>query len=114
MKELTFLGPRSNGASELMCHVFVVNQIENYCVFLMGTSMSKYTTPLSCIVKVIKIYIYIYISTLNFVKEKSFFFFEKHIDLQSQAIYVDKKIFKKKLHILEDGASSVQVDILST
>ena len=31
--------------------------------------------------------------------------FRKYIDLQSQIIYVDKKKFKKNLHILEDGAS---------
>ena len=31
--------------------------------------------------------------------------FETHIDLQSQAIYVDNVFFKKNLHILEDGAS---------
>jgi hypothetical protein len=38
---------------------------------------------------------------------------EKYIDLQSQAIYVDIiRNFNKNLHILEDGANSVQVDIL--
>jgi hypothetical protein len=110
VKELAFLGPRSNGASELMCHVFIGNQIENYCVVLMGATMSKYTTPLPCIVKVIQKYIF----NLNFVKEKNHKILTKHIDLQSQAIYVDKEVFKKKLHILEEGASSVQVDILST
>ena len=34
---------------------------------------------------------------------------KKHIDLQSQAIDDDKNNSKKSLHILEDGASSVQV-----
>ena len=38
--------------------------------------------------------------------------FRKYIDLQSQIIYVDKKKFKKNLHILEDGASGVQVVIV--
>ena len=33
----------------------------------------------------------------------------KNIVLQSQAIYDDKKNPKKSLHILEDGASGVQV-----
>jgi hypothetical protein len=31
------------------------------------------------------------------------------MDLQRQAIYVDKMFFKKSLHILEDYASGVQV-----
>ena len=34
------------------------------------------------------------------------------MNLQSQAIYVNKLFFKKILHILEDDASSVQVGIL--
>ena len=38
----------------------------------------------------------------------------KEIDLWSQAIYVDKCFFKKIRNILEEGASSVQVDIEST
>ena len=37
----------------------------------------------------------------------------KTIDLQSQAIYVDKYDFKKSVHILEDGASGVEVVILN-
>jgi hypothetical protein len=36
----------------------------------------------------------------------------KHIDLQSQAIYVDNFFFKKSLHILEDTPSVVQIVIL--
>ena len=39
---------------------------------------------------------------------------KKHIDLQSQVICVDKKFFKKSIHILEDNVSSVQVDLLNT
>ena len=39
-------------------------------------------------------------------KEKNHIHFNKHIDPQSEAIYGDKK---KSLHILEDGASGVQV-----
>ena len=39
--------------------------------------------------------------------------YEKHIALQSQAFYVDRIFFRKSLHILKDGASSVQVDILN-
>ena len=40
---------------------------------------------------------------------------KKHIDLQSQAIYDDKKNSKDSLHILEDGASGVRVgDIKQT
>ena len=38
---------------------------------------------------------------------------KKHIDLQSQKIYVDKLFFKKILTSLENAASSVQVDILT-
>jgi hypothetical protein len=33
---------------------------------------------------------------------------------KAKRFYVDKKSFEKSLHILEDGASSVQVDILNT
>ena len=35
----------------------------------------------------------------------------KHVNLQIQAIYVDKDKFKKSVHIFEDEASSVQVGI---
>jgi hypothetical protein len=53
--------------------------------------------------------------TLNFVTEKTINIWKKYIDLQSQAIYVDN-IFssKKNLHVLEDGANRVQVNILGT
>ena len=47
------------------------------------------------------------------MQEKSWTF-EKHIDLQSQVIYVDKVFFYKNLHILQDCASSVHVGILNT
>ena len=50
-----------------------------------------------------------YILTLNFVKESII----DKIDLQSQIISVDQKTFKESLHILEDVASSMQVDILN-
>ena len=40
--------------------------------------------------------------------------FEKHIDLQSQAIFVNNLYVKKSLRILEDNASCVQVDVLNT
>ena len=50
---------------------------------------------------------------LNLWRKKDYKTFEKHIDLQSQAIYVSKKKFKKSLHILEDSVSNVQVDILN-
>ena len=48
----------------------------------------------------------------KFVK-KTIITFEMHIDLQGQAIYIDK-LFMKSLHILEDGASRVQVGLLNT
>ena len=49
------------------------------------------------------------------MKEKSQTFKKKpHMDIQSQAIYVDNFVFKESLHTLEDGASSVQVGILTT
>ena len=50
-----------------------------------------------------------YILTLNFVKESII----DKIDLQSQIISVDQKTLKESLHILEDVASSMQVDILN-
>jgi hypothetical protein len=40
-------------------------------------------------------------------------YMNKHIDLQSQAIYVDNFFFKKSLHILEDTPSVVQIGILN-
>ena len=51
-----------------------------------------------------------YTLTLDFVKKKIIDISKKHTDLQSQANYDDKKDSKKSLHILEDGASGVQVD----
>ena len=50
-------------------------------------------------------------TSFEFCKGK--FIFEKHIYLQSQEICIDNFIFKKSLHIWEDGAYSVQVDILT-
>ena len=50
-----------------------------------------------------------YILTLNFIKESII----DKIDLQSQIISVDQKTLKESLHILEDVASSMQVDILN-
>ena len=50
----------------------------------------------------------LYVLTLNFVKKKIIDVL-KNIDLQSQAIYDDKKNSKKSLHISEDNASGVQV-----
>ena len=38
----------------------------------------------------------------------------KHLDLQNQAIYVEKTHFKKSLHSCQNGASSVEVDISKT
>ena len=79
----------------------------------MGASTVKYTTPLPCIglsESDSKTY-----TNFELCEGKNHnFFLKKHIDLQSQVIYVDKLFFKKGLHILEDGASSVQVDILNT
>ena len=49
-----------------------------------------------------------YIPTLNFLKEIINNIW-KHIDLQSQALCVDKNNLKKILYVLEDGASSVPV-----
>jgi len=42
-------------------------------------------------------------------RKKSWTFEKKHIHLQIQAIYVVEKKFKKSLHILKDGASSLKV-----
>ena len=50
-----------------------------------------------------------YILTLKFEKIKIHKRFLKHTDLQSQANYDDKTNSKKNLHILEDGASGVQI-----
>ena len=49
-----------------------------------------------------------YTLTLSFVR-KNHGHIKKHIDLKSQAIYDDKNNFKKILHVLEDGASGVQI-----
>ena len=46
---------------------------------------------------------------LNFVKKNFIGIQKKQIDLQSQVINDDQNNFKKILHILEDGASDVQV-----
>ena len=76
----------------------------------MDVSMVKHTTLLPCIglsESSSKLYI-------------NFEFFEgkiiniwKHIDLQSQTFYVDRRNFKKSLHILKDGTSNVEVGILN-
>ena len=58
----------------------------------------------------------------NFVKQQTHYILtldlkqrNKHLrnifDIQSQAIYIDNLFFKKRLHILENNASSVQVGI---
>jgi len=76
-----------------------------------GTSTVKYSIPLYCIglsERDSKIYI-----NFEFCERKNHKIFEKHIDLQSQAIYVENFYFKKNLHIFEDVASSVQVDTLN-
>jgi hypothetical protein len=52
-----------------------------------------------------------YTLTFNFVK-KNPQTFKKHIELQSQAINVDKNNTKKSLHILGNGASGVQVGVI--
>lgn len=52
-----------------------------------------------------------YILPLNFVKENSSTF-DIHIDLQTEAIYIEKLFFMESVRILEDSASSVQVGIL--
>ena len=43
------------------------------------------------------------------MKKKIIEFIFLNVELQSQEIYVDKKNSKKIWHILEDGASGVQV-----
>ena len=45
----------------------------------------------------------------NWICERKLYVMLKHIDLQSQAICVDKNNLKRNLHILEDNASGVQV-----
>ena len=82
-------------------------------VMVQGASTVKYTSLLPCIDS----------SESDSKRYTNFEIYEgknhtnlerKNIDLQSQAIYVDKKSSKNNLLNLEDGASSVQVDILST
>ena len=51
-------------------------------------------------------------TNFEFYEKKDCKHFPKHVDLQSQAIYVDKNNLEKSLHILQDSASSVQVVIL--
>ena len=53
--------------------------------------------------------IQIYILILNWWRKNSWTL-KKHIDLQSQSIYDDINDSKKFFHVLEDGASGVQVD----
>ena len=62
-----------------------------------GASMVKYTTPLSSInlnESDSKLY-----TNFEFCEGKNHKQLQKYIDLQSQAIYVDKKNLKKSLHI---------------
>ena len=47
-------------------------------------------------------------TTFDFRKEK-IIHIKKKIDLQSQAIYVDKTNSKKSLHVLKDDISGMQV-----
>ena len=76
----------------------------------MGASTMKYTTPSSCMSlreSDSKLY-----NNFEFYEGK----YQKH--LENTLIYKAKNFFdnlflKKSLHILEDNASSVQVDILS-
>ena len=76
----------------------------------MGANIVKCTTPYPCLVSNesnSKLTL-----TLNFVKERIVDINNNnnnHHHLQSQAIYHDKSNSKKNLHILEDGASGVQV-----
>ena len=54
-------------------------------------------------------------SNFQFCEGKNSSTFGKHIDLQNQAIYVEKCFFfQEKYTFLRDGTSSVRVDILST
>jgi hypothetical protein len=72
-----------------------------------GASTVNWTTLDPCLVfneSVSKSY-----TNFGFCEEKKTQTFQEHIDLQSQANYDDKKYSKKSLHILEDGASGVQV-----
>ena len=48
-------------------------------------------------------------TNFEFCEEKIHRNFKKHIDLQSQAIYDEKKDSKKSLHNLEDCASRAQI-----
>ena len=74
-----------------------------------GASKVKYTIPLSCIG----------LSESDSNPYTNFKFCEgkNHKHLENTLIYKAKQymlFFKKSLHILEDGASSLQVDILNT
>ena len=64
----------------------------------------KWTTHDPCLVLQFVKVIQNYTLPLNFVKKK-----HRHIDLQCQAIYDDKKNPEKSLHIWEDVARGVQV-----
>ena len=71
----------------------------------------KYTTSLPCIglsESDLRLY-----PNFEFCEGKNHKHLENTFDVQSQAIYVDNKKFKKSLHILEDGVSNVQVEILN-
>ena len=82
-----------------------------FLIVLLGASMYKYTTPLPCI-------------TLSESDSKLYIKFgfcegKNQRQLKNSLIYIIKQFmfpnfFKKSLHILEDSASSVQVNKLNT
>ena len=74
----------------------------------MRASTVEWTTPDPC--PMLSGSVSILCTNFEFCEENNYRQFQKHTDLQSQAIFYDKKNnSKKSLHILEDGASGVQV-----
>lgn len=97
-----------NDQDELECphHGFVFKDCSlllhiNLCMI---ANTVKWTTHDPCLVLQFVKVIQNYTLPLNFVKKK-----HRHIDLQCQAIYDDKKNPEKSLHIWEDVARGVQV-----
>ena len=78
----------------------------------LGASTVKWTTPYPCLVlseSDSMLYSNFAFVKRQIIKKKS----QNHVDLQSQAIYDEKKISKKSLHVLEDGASGMQVVVIN-
>ena len=70
--------------------------MSHFCEFL-GASTVNYTSPAPCIsLSEIELKLY---TNFEFCEGKTYRHLEKHIDLQSQAMYVDQSFFSRKVYI---------------